>query len=306
MIINNTGYELKTATASDVQGDLTSYKNTVNHSRNGILDQTLLRFRIIKEVTVLTPPSNLRISVIGITQHTAMTPAVKEILAGMTLSNTWTNRILRQITRTGVDKYIPIYTPIQNGISETYIPDSSDSEGTRIDIGTSGTSPSPPAEAICSPGFGNKRQSTTPDFINSDKLDASIDVKFTNNFVAPLISPDVVSDKLSNSSSQDLYARVGMHNAVDPINYVTPQFMYLGFFTVDTLYIGAGLWTPANRVVRHTDFAHWRAPDHIFGETTVVGDAVSAKSDYNYKTDFERRIRNLSTKIMQGFEQLWT
>ena len=27
--------------------------------------------------------------------------------------------------------------------------------------------------------------------------------------------------------------------------------------------------------------------DHIFGETTVVGDSLSAKLDYNYKTDFE-------------------
>ena len=37
--INNSGYELNTATASDVQGDLTSNTDTVTHTSNGMLDQ---------------------------------------------------------------------------------------------------------------------------------------------------------------------------------------------------------------------------------------------------------------------------
>ena len=47
----------------------------------------------------------------------------------------------------------------------------------------------------------------------------------------------------------------------------------------------AGLLTPDTRVGKPRDVAHWSASDHIFGETTEVGDTVTVKSDYNYKTD---------------------
>ena len=78
-----------------------------------------------------------------------------------------------------------------------------------------------------------------------------------------------------------------MHLVADPANNVTPQFVDLWFSTVDELDKGAGIWTPASRARRSMDVAHWRAPDHIYGENTAVGDAVSARSEYNYKTYFE-------------------
>ena len=80
-----------------------------------------------------------------------------------------------------------------------------------------------------------------------------------------------------------------MHIAAYPINSVTQQFVELGLSTVDALDKGAGLWNPATRVGRPMDVDHWSVPDHIFGETTAVGDAVSAKSDYDYncKAGFE-------------------
>ena len=80
--------------------------------------------------------------------------------------------------------------------------------------------------------------------------DTSIDGKFTNNFVAPPIFTDVLSEKLSNSFSRDIYARVGMHLTVDIVNFVTPQFVDLGFSTIDALDKGAGLCTYAARVGR--------------------------------------------------------
>ena len=63
--------------------------------------------------------------------------------------------------------------------------------------------------------------------------------------------------------------------------------MDLGFSTVDALNKGASLYSHAAIVRRSTDFAHCRALDHVVGESTAVGDAVSAKSYYNYKTHFE-------------------
>ena len=61
--------------------------------------------------------------------------------------------------------------------------------------------------------------------------------------------------------------------------------MDVGFSTLDSLDKGAGLWNPDTRFGRPTYLSHWSAPDDIFGETTAVGDAGIAKSEYNYKTD---------------------
>ena len=78
-----------------------------------------------------------------------------------------------------------------------------------------------------------------------------------------------------------------MNLVADTVNSMTPQFVDLGFSTIDTLDKGAGHWNPAVRSGKATNVAHWSAMDRIFGESTVVGDAMSAKSDYNYKTDFK-------------------
>ena len=54
--------------------------------------------------------------------------------------------------------------------------------------------------------------------------------------------------------------------------------MDLGFLTINAFDEGSGLITPATRNKRPLDGAHWRAPNHVFGETTVVG-VIEAKSD---------------------------
>ena len=120
-------------------------------------------------------------------------------------------------------------------------PDVSDISGTSIPIGTSDTPTFPTCGLNGSPNIGNIRKFATPDFRDSDKLDTSIDGKFANNLVAPPILIDLLSDKISNSSSWDLYACIGMHPAAYHINFVTPQFVHLGFYTVDSLDKVAGL-----------------------------------------------------------------
>ena len=212
---------------------------------------------------------------------------MQEILTDAASGNAWTNRTLRQISRTGVDVSIPIYTPIHSVIGESSTPASSDSTGTRISIGNNGTSTAPHVEEIWNPGIGNKRQSATPNLRNSDKLDTSIDGNFTNNFVMPPIFTDLFSNKLSNISIQDLYACIGMHLAEDPINFVTPQFVDLGFSNVDALDNRASLWTPSTRVRGPADVSNWIIPVYVLGEITAVGGAVRSKSDYNYKTYLE-------------------
>ena len=65
------------------------------------------------------------------------------------------------------------------------------------------------------------------------------------------------------------------------------KFVDLGISTIDALDKGASLWTPVIIFGSPTDVAHWSAPDHIFGKNTAVRDAVSVKSEYKYKNDFE-------------------
>ena len=105
----------------------------------------------------------------------------------------------------------------------------------------------------------------------------SIDENFTNNLIGPPILTDIVSNKLSNSSRRNLYAGVGMHLTSDLANSVTPQFVDLGFYTIDALDKRSGICSAATKVRRPTNVSNWSAPDYIIGETTSVGDAVSAK-----------------------------
>ena len=105
--------------------------------------------------------------------------------------------------------------------------DFSDIGVTRITIGTSNTTTTPPCGLNVNPNIDDIRQSATPDLRYYDKLDTSIDGKFTNNLVVLPIFTDALSEKISNSSSWDLHTRVGIYLAEYPVNYVTPQFVYL-------------------------------------------------------------------------------
>ena len=79
LTINDSGYELNTATASDAQGNLASNPYIVIHTSSRILDQKLLSFRTIGKVSVLPPPKNPSIYTIGLAPQTLLTPSAKEI-----------------------------------------------------------------------------------------------------------------------------------------------------------------------------------------------------------------------------------
>ena len=214
-------------------------------------------------------------------------PAMKEILVDTASGNAWTNRTPWQISRNGIDGSTPSSTPIHSGMSKYSNPDSSDSSGTRIRIGTSDTTNSPPWGLNVSPNIGSIWQSATPYLIKSNKLDAAIDGKFPDNLIEPPIFTDVLSEKLSNSSIQYLCTPCPMNFSAYPVNIPGPKFVDFGLSNIDALDKGTSLWTPASGVGRLMDVTYWSAPDHIFGKTTSVVDAVRTKSDYNYKTDFE-------------------
>ena len=117
-------------------------------------------------------------------------------------------------------------------------------------------------------------------------MDAVVDVKLPDNIDLMSIFSKVIGDKVSNSSSQDLYTRCRMNLAEYPIQKQTPQFFALGLSTISALDEGSGLSITANIIRRPTDGAHWSAPNNIFGETTVVGlSEAKYDYDYNYKTE---------------------
>ena len=70
---------------------------------------------------------------------------------------------------------------------------------------------------------------------NPNKLDAAIDGKFPDNLFAPRIFTDVISDKLSTSSMQDIYTRFQMNLTEDPFNITAPQLVDLGISSIDAL-----------------------------------------------------------------------
>ena len=112
-----------------------------------------------------------------------LTSLEKEIFANTMSGNLCTNSTTRQISRSGVDRSIPIPTTIHSIMSKYSTPYSSDSSGTRVPIGTSGISTATPCGINMIPKIGDIWQSATPDIRDSDKLDTSIDVNFTNDLV---------------------------------------------------------------------------------------------------------------------------
>ena len=120
------------------------------------------------------------------------------------------------------------------------------------------------------------------------KLDAVVDGKLPDDLDSASISSKLIGHKLSDSSSRDLYTRCRMNFTADPVQNQTPQFMDLGYSTINALYERSGLITRATRIRRTANGAHCIAPNHVFGETAAVG-VSEAKSDYDYKykTEFQ-------------------
>ena len=111
--------------------------------------------------------------------------------------------------------------------------------------------------------IGDIRKSTFPDLRQSKKLDTSINRQFTNNLVALLIFAEVLDDKISDSSSRDIYTHCKINRVVDPINIPALQLVDLGISSINALDKSASLWTPTTRVGMNKDVAHGRAPYHI-------------------------------------------
>ena len=183
-----------------------------------------------------------------------MMPTSKKIFVDTTSVRAWTNRIPRQISRTGVDGNTPEKIGHACSISETSSP---------ALIGIIGTT-APPCGLNVSPYIHNIWKSATPDFRKSNKLDTSVDQQFTDNLVAPPIFTEVICDKLSYSSIQDLYTCCWMNLVADLVNVPARKFVDLGLSTINVLGKGASLWTPTTRVGRPTDVARGSAPYHIF------------------------------------------
>ena len=73
-----------------------------------------------------------------------------------------------------------------------------------------------------------------------------------------------------------------------PIQTQTPQFVNLVFLTINALDEGGRLSTPATRILRPMDGAHWSAPSHIFSETSAVRvRGVKSYYIYNYKNELQ-------------------
>ena len=135
----------------------------------------------------------------------------------------------------------------------------------------------------------NKRQSNPPSLVgNTQKLDAFVDKKFPGDLDSASIFRKVIGHKLSEGSSGDLCSRCRMKIAADVVQTQTPQFIDLGFSTINTFDESRGLSNPATKIRMPTDISHWSVPYHVFGEATLVGISVAkSEHDYNYKTEFQ-------------------
>ena len=173
---------------SETQVNIASNPDTVIHTSIGIIDQKLLSFRNIREVSVFPPLTNLRIYTIELAPQMLLTPAVQEIFVGADYSNAWTSRTTWQISRNGVDVSTPFTTQIHSEMRKTTTSDSSNNSGARIIIVISGTSNAKNSGDLWRSGVGNNRQSASRNLSKYNKLDAAIDGKFTNNLDAPLIN----------------------------------------------------------------------------------------------------------------------
>ena len=202
----------------------------------------------------MPPPKKTRIGAIVLAIQTLKLPEVQEIVTYALSNNMGTNRTPQKIRRTGIDGT----TPVHSGISETYTPDFSDNSGTRINgingtttlapIVISGTSATPPACGLWSPRISNIWKSTPQNLRKSDKLNAAVYGKFSNNLIALNNFTKLFIEKLYDSSRSDLYEHCRFHLATDPVNSVEPQFVNPGLSAINALNKGAGILTPGTRI----------------------------------------------------------
>ena len=91
----------------------------------------------------------------------------------------------------------------------------------------------------------------------------------------------LIGHKLYNGYSCDLYMGCRMNFAAGRVQTQIPQFVNLGFSTINALDESSGLGTSAAIIQRPTGVSHCRPPNHVFGAVTAVGMSED-KSDYDY------------------------
>ena len=215
----------------------------------------------------------------------------------------WTSRTSRQVSRNGVGGSTPVSIENATGIFEMYSPDL---------IVMIETYPTCGINLIQEVGY--LRQSNSPGLVRkSQKLDAAVDINFPDNCYLKSIFSKLISDKLSNGSSWDLYMRCRMNRTADTIQTHTPHFVDLGLSTSNALNEGSGPSTPATRIWRPTDGAHWSATNHILVKLQRLDWArQSLATDITIKLSFKlkMKIRNLSAKFFKesttfGLNSYW-
>ena len=127
--------------------------------------------------------------------QTLLTPATKEVVADVVFGSAWVNRNPRQISRTGGDGRTPgnihDYVSVKSALSPFLI----------IIVSTY-----PPYGLGASLNVENKWQPTYLALVgNTQKLDAIVDGKLTDDLYYASILCKVIGHKLSDSSRGDLH-----------------------------------------------------------------------------------------------------
>ena len=165
------------------------------------------------------------IAAIRLMTQKILTFGMKEIVADLASGGMWKPRTMRLVSRNGVDRSTPGNIGNYIGIFETSSP---------YLIGIIVTVP--PCSLNLSQEVGNIRKSTSPELVRKyHKLDAAADRKFSDNRNVTSIFSKIIGDKISNSSSQDIYMHCRMNITANPVQISTPQFVDLGILTINAL-----------------------------------------------------------------------
>ena len=177
---------------------------------------------------------------------------VQGIVTDDTSKNTGTNRAPWRVIRNGIYGT----NPVQSEMSGTSTPAYS---------GISGTSADTPSGGLCIPRIGNIRQSSSPNFRNSDGLNADVDRNLSNDPIVPPISTQVFGQELSDSSRRDIYTCFRVNLAKKYLQPMGPQFVNHGISIIHRLNKSSGIWSPDTKIRMSPDITNVSALDNYVG-----------------------------------------
>ena len=187
-------------------------------------------------------------------------PATKEIVAEAVLVDGWLNRTPWQVIRMGVYGSTPYEicnaVSVKNALSPFLIEIFATLPTCGLDTSLE---------------IANKLHSSYPGLVGKNQnLVAVVDRKLPNDMDYAYIFSIVIGQNTSKGFSRDLYTRCRMNFADDPVQTQTPQFMNLGYSTINTSNERSALSTPATRILGHTNGSHCSTPYHVCGEAIEV------------------------------------